>query len=83
MDANYIYIGPNSPPLGLQQWNLSFDPEPPFTMKPFIEANPLLRCLYIPTEGLGLARKNLKTNPQSVESLAYKAFASIISKLPR
>jgi hypothetical protein len=81
--VNYIYIGPGAPVLGLRQWKLYLEDTPPASMRDYLVKNPLLRCLYIPTEQLPAARKNLKTNPQSAEFLAFKLFASIVSKLPR
>jgi hypothetical protein len=81
--TNYIYIGPTSPQLGLKQWTLYLEANPPASLSQYLLDNPLFRCLYIPTEQLGVARRNLKTNPQSAESLALKGLTSIVSKLPR
>jgi hypothetical protein len=44
---------------------------------------PLLRCLYISTEDFGLARRKLRTDRQSVESLAYQALVKIAKAIPR
>jgi hypothetical protein len=44
---------------------------------------PLLRALFISTKGLSVARKNLRTNENSMENLAYRALKEIVSKTPQ
>jgi hypothetical protein len=78
--TNHIYIGPTVPQVGLKQWTLYLESEPPEFLKEQMAKVPLLRALYISTEKLGAARKNLRINPNSMENLAYKALKEIVSK---
>ena len=81
--TNFIYIGPDIPQLGLKRGTLYRDPKPPEQLQQYTDKNPVIRCLYTATVNLALAKRNLKTDPNSVESIAYKMLTEIARKLPR
>jgi hypothetical protein len=81
--SNYIYIGPNISVLGLQKGTLYREPKPPLQLEEIAAKAPLVRCLYISTAYLATAKKNLRTNKNSAESLAYDALTKIAKTIPR
>jgi hypothetical protein len=75
--SNYIYIGPNLPVWGLQQYKLYLTYDPPSQFLEMQKDNPIFGCLFITTDNLAAARKALR-NPSSMESIASKRLVEMV-----
>lgn len=79
--SNYMYIGPNVPPLGLKRNTLFRGNEPPPKLKELMQRKPVLSSLFVSTAALSQAERSLKIKG-SVEHTANKEMAEIVRKLP-
>jgi hypothetical protein len=80
--ANFIYIGPNIPQIGLKRNTLYRGKEPPEKLQELIKKRPVLGALFVPTAALAQAERSLKIKG-AVEHTAQKEMAEIVKTLPR
>lgn len=80
--ANYIYLGPNVPQIGLKRNTLYRGSEPPPKLAELMKKKPVLSALFVSTAALAQAERALSIKG-SVENTAQKEMAEIVKTLPR
>jgi hypothetical protein len=80
--ANYMYIGPNVPQIGLKRNTLYRGSEPPAKLKELIRNRPVLSALFVSTAALSQAERALNIKG-AVENTAQKEMVAIVKTLPQ
>ena len=80
--ANFMYVGPNVPQIGLKRNTLYRGNEPPAKLKELIKSKPILSALFVSTAGLAQAERSLNIKG-SLENTAQKEMTEIVKTLPR
>jgi hypothetical protein len=80
--ANFMYIGPNVPQIGLKRNTLYRGSEPPPKLKELMKKKPILGSLFVSTAALAQAERSLNIKG-AVENTAQKEMAEIVKTLPR
>ena len=80
--ANFIYVGPNIPQLGLKKNTLFRGEEPPPRLRDLIVSTPVLRSLFVSTTRLAEVKAKLNKKG-SMEHTANQAMLIIAQTIPR
>lgn len=79
---NFIYIGPNVPPLALKRNTLYRGEELPVQLKQLAISKPVLKALFISTRDLAEAQKKL-SKKGTLEHTANQEMQTIARTIPR
>ena len=80
--ANFIYVGPNIPQIGLKKNTLYRGEEPPPRLRDLIVSKPVLRSLFISTKRLAEVQTKLNKKG-SMEHTANQEMLAIAKTIPR